>query len=120
MHSTLFDFIPLSLWTTVLTGTKYPVVNVEVEWDMLSTAHYILNTKYKEHKPQDIAVDQLEDLNYEIDALIAAREIDIDHAEAIMRVEIGSKVNSMSSMSSKKIISSNSSSRPKFFLYCYS
>ena len=69
---------------------------------LLSLYHPLLNTKYIEHKPQDIAVDQLEDLNYEIDALIAAREIDIDHAEAIMRVEIGSKVNSMSSKELKR------------------
>lgn len=83
---------------------------------LLSLYHPLLNTKYKEHKPQDIAVDQLEDLNYEIDALIAAREIDIDHAEAIMRVEIGSKVNSMSSKELKRDLLLFAKNNPALFL----
>ena len=83
---------------------------------LLSLYHPLLNTKYKEHKPQDIAVDQLEDLNYEIDALIAAREIDIDHAEAIMRVEIGSKVNSMSSKELKRDLLIFARNNPSTFI----
>ena len=82
----------------------------------MSLYHPLLNTKYKEHKPQDIAVDQLEDLNYEIDALIAAREIDIDHAEAIMRVEIGSKVNSMSSKELKRDLLIFAKRNPRLFI----
>ena len=36
-------------------------------------------------------------LEYQIDAIILARDMDIDQAEAIMRTEIGSKVNNLSS-----------------------
>ena len=39
---------------------------------------------------------------WEIDALNAARTLDIDHAEAIMRVELGSKVLEMSSKEIKR------------------
>jgi hypothetical protein len=83
---------------------------------LLSLYHPLLNTKYQEHKPQAIAVDQLEDLNYEIDALIAAREIDIDHAEAIMRVEIGSKVNDMSSKELKRDLLIFAKHNPRLFI----
>ena len=46
--------------------------------------------------------DELEDLDLQIDALNAARSIDIDHAEAILRVEKGSEVNNMSSKEIKR------------------
>jgi len=36
-------------------------------------------------------------MDLQIDALVFAREMEIDQAEAIMRVELGSSVNSMSS-----------------------
>ncbi len=42
-------------------------------------------------------MDELEDLEITIDALNMAREMDIDLAEAVLRVEIGSKVSGMSS-----------------------
>jgi hypothetical protein len=39
-----------------------------------------------------VAEDELEDINIELDAMLAAKEMDIDHAEAVLRVEVGSKV----------------------------
>ena len=44
-----------------------------------------------------VAEDELDDINVELDAMIAAKEMDIDHAEAVLRVELGSKVSSLSS-----------------------
>ena len=41
-------------------------------------------------------------MELQIDALNAARSMDIDHLEAIMRVEVGSKVNQMSSKELKR------------------
>ena len=83
---------------------------------MLSIYHPLLGKKYLEHKPQAIAQDQLADLNIEIDALNAAREIEIDQAEAIMRVEIGSKVNKMSSKELKRDLLIFAKNNPKLFL----
>lgn len=64
---------------------------------LLSLYHPAKNIKYKEFDPVEIAHDQLDDLETTIEALNMAREMDIDIAEAVLRVEIGSKVSSMSS-----------------------
>jgi hypothetical protein len=64
---------------------------------LLSLYHPALNKKYKEFDAVVTANNELEDLDIQIDALVAAREIDIDQAEAILRVEIGSGVSGMSS-----------------------
>ena len=49
----------------------------------------------------DIA-DELEDLEIQIDAMIAARTMDVDDAEAILRVELGSKVSGMTTKELKR------------------
>ena len=64
---------------------------------LLSLYHPGLNVKYAEFDAVITANNDLEDLDIQIDALVAAREIDIDQAEAILRVEIGSAVSGMSS-----------------------
>jgi len=64
---------------------------------LLSLYHPAKNIKYKEFDPVEIAHDQLGDLEIIIGALNMAREMDIDIAEAVLRVEIGSKVSGMSS-----------------------
>jgi len=64
---------------------------------MLSLYHPAKNIKYTEFDPAEIAIDELEDLEVTINALNMAREMDIDLAEAVLRVEIGSKVSGMSS-----------------------
>ena len=64
---------------------------------LLSLYHPAKNTKYKEFDAAVIATDELDDLEITIDALNMARKMDIDIAEAVLRVEIGSKVSSMSS-----------------------
>jgi len=69
---------------------------------LLSLYHPGLNTKYKEFDAVLTANNELEDLDVQIDALIAAREMDIDQGEAILRVEVGSAVSSMSSKEIKR------------------
>ena len=69
---------------------------------LLSLYHPGLNGKYAEFDAVINANSDLEDLDIQIDALIAAREIDIDEAEAILRVEIGSAVSGMSSKEIKR------------------
>ena len=64
---------------------------------MLSLYHPMRNILYAEHKPQAIAANQVETIELEIEALNTAINMEIDMAEAIMRVEIGSKVSEMSS-----------------------
>jgi hypothetical protein len=69
---------------------------------LLSLYHPSLNKKYHEFDAVIKATDELENLDIQIDALVAAREMDIDQAEAILRVEIGSSVSSMSTKEIKR------------------
>jgi hypothetical protein len=48
------------------------------------------------------AIDEYEDLELELEAMTFAREMDIDHLEAILRVEKGSSVNELSSKELKR------------------
>ena len=72
--------------------------------------------RYKEHIPQQIADDEIETIEWEIEALNAARNMDIDIAEAIVRVEYGSKVNKMSSKELKRDLLLLAKQNPKLFL----
>jgi len=64
---------------------------------LLSLYHPLKGKMYEEFSAVEEAGDQLDILDLQIDALNAARSMDVDQAEAILRVELGSKVNSMSS-----------------------
>jgi hypothetical protein len=64
---------------------------------LLSLYHPLKGRIYEEFSAVEKAEDELDVLDLQIDALNAARSMDVDQAEAILRVELGSKVNSMSS-----------------------
>jgi hypothetical protein len=64
---------------------------------LLSIYHPALNKKYYEFNPIANAEDDLDEIELEVQALNMALEMDIDQAEAIVRVEVGSRVNKMSS-----------------------
>jgi hypothetical protein len=64
--------------------------------------HPFNNILFAELDQQVIAVDELEDLELEIEALNFAQQMDIDQLEAILRVELGSKVSTMSSKELKR------------------
>ena len=72
--------------------------------------------RYTEFIPNQIAEDEVEAIEWEIEALNAARNMDIDVAEAIVRVEYGSKVNSMSSKELKRDLLLLAKQNPKLFL----
>jgi len=69
---------------------------------LLSLYHPARNVKYYEFDATEEAEYELDDIEAEIDALNMARTMDIDQAEAIMRVELGSKVSDMSSKELKR------------------
>ncbi len=69
---------------------------------LLSLYHPMRDKLYSEHKPQVRAAEELDYLELEADALVLARTLDIDKMEAIMRVELGSKVSDMSSKELKR------------------
>ena len=83
---------------------------------LLSLYHPDKDSLYYEHKPEVIAVDEVADIELEIEALNAARNLDIDMAEAVMRVEIGSSVSSMSSKELKRDLLLYAKKNPRLFL----
>ena len=83
---------------------------------LLSLYHPDRNVMYEEYKPSAIAADEIDILNVQVDALIAARNIDIDMAEAIMRVEKGSDVANLSSKELKRDLLVFARNNPKLFL----
>jgi len=83
---------------------------------LLSLYHPRKGHTYDEWQPENIAVDELEDINLEIDAMLAAKEMEIDHAEAVLRVEIGSSVAQLSSKELKRDLMLMARSNPEAFL----
>ena len=83
---------------------------------LLSLYHPLKGKSFFEFDPVEVAVDELDLLNLQVDALNAARNIDIDMAEAIMRVEIGSKVTKMSSKELKRDLLIFARSNPDLFI----
>ena len=92
-----------------------PEQNVQLQ-KLLSLYHPFLGQRYKEHVPESIAADQVEEIEWEIEALNLAKSIDIDLGEAIVRVEIGSQVNSMSTREIRRDLLLLAKRNPKLFL----
>ena len=83
---------------------------------LLSNYHPMSGILYYEWKPQAVAESQIDKLEMEIKALNAAQGLDIDMAEAVMRVEIGSKVSEMSSKELKRDLLLYAKKNPQLFL----
>ena len=62
------------------------------------------------------AVDDLEYFNYESQALNLALDMEIDHCEAVLRVEVGSKVSNMSSKEIRRDTVLFARENPQLFL----
>jgi len=97
-------------------GSLYVPKEQTVLQKLLSLYHPDRDTLYEEYKPEGLAADEIDVLNIQVDALIAARNIDIDMAEAIMRVEKGSEVSSLSSKELKRDLLVFARNNPKLFL----
>jgi len=83
---------------------------------LLSLYHPMKDRKYIEHIPKQIASDELVDLEFELEALLAARTMDVDQAEAIIRVEQGNAVDSLSSKEVKRDLMLLAKRNPQLFL----
>ena len=83
---------------------------------LLSLYHPLRNRLYQEYDPVEEAYDDLELLDLQTDAAVFAREMDIDDAEAILRVEMGTAVNQLSSKEIKRDLRLFANRNPKLFL----
>jgi hypothetical protein len=82
----------------------------------LSLYHPQKDVTFYEEKPALQAASEVETIELEIEALTAAKDLDIDMAEAVMRVEIGSKVSNMSSKELKRDLLIFAKKNPVLFL----
>ena len=83
---------------------------------LLSLYHPHRDKLFYEYKPAMLAAEEIDDLELQVDALTAARNIDIDLAEAIMRAEIGSDVSKLSSKELRRDLLVFARNNPKLFL----
>ena len=83
---------------------------------LLSLYHPFKDRIYEEYRPQQIAATELDVLELQADAMVLARTIDIDKMEAIMRVELGSRVSTMSSKELKRDCLVFARNNPALFL----
>jgi len=83
---------------------------------LLSIYHPLKGRIYEEFSAVAEASDDLDVLSLQIDAMNAARSMDIDHGEAILRVELGSKVNEMSSKELKRDLMLFARNNPVLFI----
>ena len=97
-------------------GALYVPKEKQTLQKLLSLYHPDLNKKYYEYDAVKEAVDEVSILELEIEALMAAQSMDIDMAEAVLRVELGSKVSSMSSKELKRDLLLFAKKNPSLFL----
>ena len=83
---------------------------------LLSIYHPQAGKTWVELKPKVRAANEVEAIEWELTALNAAMDMDVDMAEAIMRVESGSKVSSMSSKELKRDLLLFAKKNPKLFI----
>ena len=97
-------------------GSLYVPKEKQALQKLLSLYHPGLNKKYYEFNAEVVAKDELSDLEFEIEALNAALNLDVDIMEAILRVEVGSAVSKMSSKELKRDILLFAKRQPILFL----
>mgnify|MGYP003316459622 FL=1 len=97
-------------------GTLFVEKEKTVLQKLLSNYHPDRNKLFHEHQPKVIAENELDQLEFEIEALMVAKDLDIDMAEAVMRAEIGSGVSEMSSKELKRDLLLYAKRNPELFL----
>jgi len=97
-------------------GNLFVPRNQQTLQKLLSLYHPHRDQLYYEYKPAALAADEISILEMQVDALVAAKNIDIDMAEAIMRVEKGSEVSNLSSKELRRDLLVFARNNPKLFL----
>ena len=83
---------------------------------LLSIYHPKAGKAWVEIDHEARASDFVEEIELELEALSTARELDIEHLEAIMRTELGSSVSKMSSKELKRDAYKFAKHNPKLFM----
>lgn len=83
---------------------------------LLSLYHPLRNKMFAERDEIAEAVNELEDIELEIEALNLALQLEVDHAEAILRTELGSAVSKMTSKELKRDLMLLAKNNPALFI----
>ena len=95
---------------------RVPKENVTLQ-KLLSLYHpYVHNGLISEYKPEQIAEDDVEWIEMELEAMNLAKSMDIDEAEAVLRVQNGSGVSKLSSKELKRDLLIFARQQPGLFL----
>lgn len=95
---------------------RVPKENVTLQ-KFLSLYHpYTIEGIIKEYKPEQIAEDQVDTIEFELEAMTLAKDLDVDQLEAILRAQYGSEVSGMSSKELKRDSLVFARNNPKLFL----
>ena len=97
-------------------GALHVPKNKAILQKILSIYHPDVDKVWEEVKPAEKAATQIDSIELELEAMNTAVEMDIDMAEAIMRVEHGSKVSTMSSKELKRDLLLMAKRNPSMFL----
>ncbi len=90
--------------------------NKVVLQQLLSLYHPSKGRDYDERNNEGDAVDQLDTIEIQLEAMNVAKNMDIDQAEAIVRTEIGSRVSKMSTKEVKRDLMVFAKNNPNLFL----
>jgi len=82
----------------------------------LSIYHPSNNSAYKEHNAEQIAEQDIYILEFRLDAMNAAKNLEVDRAEAILRTELGNAVSKMTSKELKRDVLLFAQNNPVLFL----
>lgn len=95
---------------------RVPKENVVLQ-KLLSLYHpFTKSGVIEEYAPEQIATNDIDYIEMELEAMTLARDLDIEELEAILRAEIGSEVSKMSSKELKRDALLFARSRPNLFL----
>jgi len=96
---------------------RVPKENVVLQ-HILSLYHpYTLQGRIMEYKPEEIAEDETDWIELELEAMTVAKALDIDEAEAILRAQYGSaQINNASSKELKRDLLIFARRQPNLFL----
>lgn len=109
------DFARLS-HITFRNGVLYvPRTDVMLQ-QLLSIYHPKKDDLYEEIDEVQEAIDDLSAIEFELEAMKLVQELDIEHLEAILRTEVGSEVNTMSSKELKRDCYLFAKNNPKLFV----
>tara|TARA_R100001082_G_scaffold60861_2_gene33851 strand:- start:22798 stop:23637 length:840 start_codon:yes stop_codon:yes gene_type:complete len=97
-------------------GSLFVPRNKQVLQKLLSLYHPMRGKLFLEADPVKKAENQIDVIQLELEALNAAQMLDVDMAEAVMRVELGSKVSTMNSKELKRDLLIYAKKNPKLFL----